>query len=436
MTSSVFPVSSDGSSVERFSFGLARRLLHWSPVVILLFPQGTQQRTGLPEAVVACYALLTTALVLLASVGANVPLGVRRPALHPALLLLLAYLLVVSPCWALMHGASALTVLFTSIGFAFLATHYLVALTHGGPDDAHTLGRNMIIAACLVAVLIMVVGGAPNNSESGRATGIDGVRTLIYPVMPMGAVAAFTLLLFSRRHRAQYGLAFLLCTLAAVLTVTRAMVLTLLVGCVLAILATPFVREAGKGGKAGGGMGALLRAVLILGAGTLASTPWWGTWAQRISPDSVGDVGTIVGRFEEIMAFLQAFDDSPLLGRGIGSRIFDSQSIDLSLQLQGLTVPHNHLAFFAGTTGLVGLILYYWVVVGAPVRLCVATLRGRVSANDAPMALALGLAGLVGIAFTLASTTYSTLSYNLVLSIVIFASRTFPVDRPSPGAPS
>jgi hypothetical protein len=248
----------------------------------------------------------------------------------------------------------------------------------------------------------------------------------MYPILPMGAVAAFTLLLFGHQHRPRYGLAFLLCSLAAVLTVTRAMVLVMLVGCILAILSTPFVRAAGR---QGGGMGAVIRAVLILAAGAFASTPWWGTWAQRISPDSTEDIGTLVGRLQEIEAFLQAFYGSPLLGRGLGSRIYNFESIDLALQLGGLTLPHNHLAFFAGTTGLVGIVLYYSVVLSAPLRLCMSALRGRVSPEHGPMALALGLAGLVGIAFTLSSTTYSTLSYNLTLSIVIFASRTLPVDR-------
>jgi len=430
MTASVTPVQSDAVA-RSTAFALARRLLHWSPVVILAFPQGTRQRSGVFEAIVAGFMLVTTLLVLLASLGTDVPLGVRRRALHPALLVLLLYLLVVSPCVALVNGASPLTVLYTSIGFAFLATHYLLALAHAGPEDAHTLGLSTIVAACVVALLIVVVGGAPNGADTGRATGIDGARTLIYPVMPMGAVAAFTLLLFARRHRPRYAIAFVLCSLAAVLTVTRALLLALLVGCVLAVLATPFVRTVGK---QGGGTAALLRAVLILAAVGLASAPWWATWAQRISPDSAEDLGTIVGRFEEIAAFLQAFSDSPLLGRGIGSRIFNPESIDLALRLDGLTVPHNHLAFFAATTGVVGMALYYWVVVGAPLRLCMAVLRGRVSRADAPMALALGLAGLVGLAFTLSSTTYSTLSYNLALSTVIFASRTLPSDRPVRGA--
>ncbi len=412
------------------SFNLARRLLHWSPVVLLLFPQGTKQRNGIPEAIVACFTLVTLALVFFASIDAAVPLGLRRRALHPMLLLLLLYLLVLSPCWALVHGAAPFTVLVTVIGFAFLGAHHLLALSRAGRNDAHVLGNNIVVAACVVALLIITVGGAPEGAQTSRATGIasGGARTLMYPILPMGAVAAFTLLLFARHLRARYGLAFLLCTVAAVLTVTRAMILTMLAGCVLAVLATPFIRTAATQGHR---LGALLRAVLIMGTGTLASVPWWSTWAERISPDSVDSVGTIVGRFEEISAFLLAFVDSPLLGRGIGSRIFNSESIDLALRLEGLTLPHNHLAFFAGTTGILGLVLYYWVVLSAPFGLCMAVLRRRVPLADAPMSLALGLAGLVGVAFTLSSTTYSTMSYNLALSIVIFASRTFPLDRPA-----
>jgi O-antigen ligase len=416
-------VAPPGSKVPGARVVLAHRLLRWSPVVVLLFPQGTIQRSGLPEATVAAYLLITTLLVLFTSVATDVPLGLRRRTLHPTLLLLLVYLLILSPCWALANGAVPLTVLFTAIGFGFLAVHYLLALSHAGREEVQAMGRSTIFAACVVAVLIVFVGSAPVGSESGRATGIAGARTLIYPILPMGAVAAFTLFLLEQRHRPRYGFAFLLCSLAAVLTVTRSMLLTILAGCLLAVLAVPFVRGGGKEG-----MAALRRAVSILVAGALASTPWWGIWAKRVSPDSVEDVMTIVGRVEEIAAFKEAFIESPLVGRGIGARIISPQSYDFLLSMQGLTVPHNHLAFFAGTTGLVGMVLYYFVVVGAPVRLLLKALRRRIPPTDVPMALALGLAGLVGVAFTLASTTYSTFSYNLSLATVIFASRILPLD--------
>ena len=85
---------------------------------------------------------------------------------------------------------------------------------------------------------------------------------------------------------------------------------------------------------------------------------------------------------------------------------------------------HSHLFFLAGTTGVVGLVLYYSLLAAALVTIW--RQAKKAAGNLQQLCLLSGLAGatVAGVVFTLTSTTFTTLSYNLFLAIVIFASRT------------
>jgi O-antigen ligase len=146
------------------------------------------------------------------------------------------------------------------------------------------------------------------------------------------------------------------------------------------------------------------------------------SWEARLDPSVAGNSGTVIGRVDEIRAFLAAFRESPVLGKGLGYRFSDPGSFDFSLAF-GIFVPHNHFAFVAGTMGIVGLALYYGVLVSAWRRSRAISKRRNLDPEYRRTMIALVASLGTGFLFTLSSTSFTTLSYNLLIAVIVFASR-------------
>ena len=95
-------------------------------------------------------------------------------------------------------------------------------------------------------------------------------------------------------------------------------------------------------------------------------------------------------------------------------------SIDMVLNTNGLTVPHNQLAFWLGAGGLIGVLLYY----SLHVRFLVGALRLiRSPTTDARLAwdfIGLVAAVAAGLLFTLTTTLYTAVSYNVFLGAAFY----------------
>jgi O-antigen ligase len=233
-----------------------------------------------------------------------------------------------------------------------------------------------------------------------------GVLTLAYALTaPRG-----------RRARVAAGAAALM-FVAILMTVTRAMLLAYLVGALLSTVLlfrrSPRSLRAMMGRRILSGL--LISAVLAL--------PFVEQWMDRVNPASVDDVGTILGRLDEYTAFFHAFVSSPVLGQGMGHLATYPSDFDFILRDEGITVSHSHLFFFAGTTGIVGVLLYYALLGIALMRLW---RRTRAAAETANLTAVAGMAGagVAGILFTLTSTTFTTLSYNLFLAVLVYCAWT------------
>jgi O-antigen ligase len=200
---------------------------------------------------------------------------------------------------------------------------------------------------------------------------------------------------------------------AIVVTVTRGMLLAYLLG----VAATVTSLSYGSGAKQRGVMRKRTAIALLLIC-VLYST-FLTQWMERFDLEREADLGTILGRADEYTAFLEAFISSPVLGKGIGYVAVFPSKFDFTLRDRGITVPHNHLVFFAGTTGIVGMLLYYGVLGATLARLWRAS--RQVDEDDVSLALLAGMIGALisGVAFTLTSTTFTTLSYNLFLAVII-----------------
>jgi O-antigen ligase len=198
------------------------------------------------------------------------------------------------------------------------------------------------------------------------------------------------------------------------MTVTRAMLLAYAAGGTLVVwqLASRGVNRRQRR--------RMVRIIAVLAiAFIVLALPFAESWLGRIDPESVGDVATILGRLDEYAAFVEGFLDSPIFGRGLGHSFIYPSLFDLTLSEVGITVCHNHFFFLAGTTGLVGIALYYSVFVVGMVRhwrVANGTSLGRETQGYVIGSLGAALAGML---FTLSSTTFTTLSYNLFLAIFL-----------------
>lgn len=400
----------------------AHALLLGLPLVVLIVPQGTTVRTLVPELAFVLYLLATCLLCAVQGAWLAPALAVRRRQFQPFLLVTLTYFLLLNPLWSLWQGNAPGRVAMTVLPFVMLGLSYALALLR--PSGAFVVQLVGMLAWSgvmlgLVVVANYLLGGADAGQQ--RSTGIEGVGTLTLPLLPMAGVLLIARALQVPPGRALVlnGGAAMLMLVAIVMTITRAMLAAYLLGMLVAVLL--MLRHAQRP----------LRRQIVqrLAAGLLlallASLPMLAPWLERLDPASEGDIGTILGRIDEYTAFWTAFTDSPVLGRGVGYLATYPSDFDWTLRDSGITVCHSHFFFLAGTGGIVGMALYYGLLGTALLRL-LHRLPAAARRATSRLATAAGLGGAVvaGIAFTLTSTTFTALSYNLFLGVFLIAATT------------
>lgn len=407
---------------------IGRALLLLFPLVVLLFPQGTVTRSGASEALVAGFLALAGLMALLErGFGATLPRQGMALTNLP-LLALLAYLLVVNPYLSWLRGNDPSLILVTTVPFIMLGAYYLFVVAALEERHVGVFLDVTLLAALVLSGLFWWVGLSGGYLLSGDRVAViegGGQRALSYPVLAMGGTIAFVrgLVATSAPRRVGYSLSFLAILSAVMLGVTRAMLGALLIGCLTALVVLGIALRGRRLAVLGG---ALIAAAL----GAVVFLPFLGKWQGRLSAETLESSTTIVGRVEELRVFGEGFLASPVIGQGIGHQFADPSSLDLVLATVGLALPHSHVAFVAGSMGLIGLLLYYGVIGAALVR--AARLMARLRSQPEEFAVLLALsAGLgTGLLFTLTSTTYTALSYNYYLAFALFALR-LPWERPA-----
>ncbi|MGQ0703332.1 MAG: O-antigen ligase family protein [Gemmatimonadales bacterium] len=401
---------------------IARALLVTFAVVVLLFPQGTITRSGTAEALVAGFLAVTALVALLERSFAPAPQRRWQPLglLHPMLLALVVYLLALNPYLSWLQGNDPGLITRTTVPFVILCAYYLLVLARIAEREVAWFLDATLVGTVLLCASIWWVS-LSQGAGLERVTVIEagGQRTLIYPLLAIGGTVAFTRLLGDQRwpRRLAAGVVFLFALSAILLTVTRAMLAALLIGCLASLGALALVR---RGRQL---VGVLASAVAATVVGLALVPPFLTRWEARLSSENLEGISTLVGRVEEFRAFWTEFRQSPLTGQGLGHQFGDPTSSDIGLATVGLTLPHNHLAFVAGTLGVVGLVLYYGVLVGALGRGARLLHRWRREPQVYTLILAI-LAGLgAGLTFTMASTTYTALSYNYFVAFAVYALR-------------
>jgi hypothetical protein len=204
------------------------------------------------------------------------------------------------------------------------------------------------------------------------------------------------------------------------------MLLSFLLGCVVTFFL--IYRRADTPTRQGIGRALVLGLILTIAIGA----PMLGSWLDRLDPANAGDVGTILGRFDEYSAFFEGFAAAPLLGQGMGHLFTYPSDFDWTLRDVGITVCHSHLFFILGTCGLVGAGLYYTLLASTLWRL--VRHAGRRHQDITSVGVLAGAAGsfVTGVVYTLTSTTFTALSYNLVLAVLMLAAHTRWVEAGPP----
>jgi hypothetical protein len=399
----------------------ADQLLLLLPLVVLIVPQGTITRTFFPETAFAAFLVVTALTVFVRSALKGQFLSFPRSKINGPLLLLLAYLLLLNPLLSFVYGNEVQRVVITALPFLLLIVYYLISVER----FSVTQTKRLVLAFGLSGVVnsAVVVGNyfvGDTSAVGMRSTVIEGSRTLTLPLIPMTGVLFFSLLLTARHARSVLIFTVLaaVCVVAILMTVTRAMLLAYGVGAVLVLWMLIIGKSDGCQRRR-----ALARLGFFAVAIVFLALPFVAPWLSRLDAGSEGDVATILGRFDEYAAFLEGFFHSPIFGVGLGHLFVYPSAFDLTLSEQGITVAHSHFFFLAGTTGLVGVLLYY-TVIGIGIARHWKSSK-KVWKEDGTKGYVIGLLGaaVAGLLFTLTSTTFTTLSYNLFLAIFLHSSR-------------
>src|SRR5262245_862636 len=97
------------------------------PILVLIVPQGTVERSLVPESAFVLLLLLTVTLVLAQSGFRSPSYSIRADYANPLMLLTLTYFLLLNPAWSFLSGNDFVKITMTAIPFVLLGTHYLIA---------------------------------------------------------------------------------------------------------------------------------------------------------------------------------------------------------------------------------------------------------------------------------------------------------------------
>lgn len=399
---------------------LVQKLHLVAPLVVLIVPHGTTYRTGTPEGIFLgfMFLVLVGSLAYSATVNRSFSISAEYSGgLYAALTL---YVCFANPIISVGRGNDFRIIFQTAIPFLMLGAYYLLALVRLRGNQLISLVDSVALSGVAFAgYMIYEFIVATGFDLSGRFAGMEN-RAFSLPILTMSAVIVTTYAAMAAdRGKARLWTACLVLLLGAIfITVTRALLLSYLVGfgsAYVLLRSSLSLKERRRIRR---------RIAGLIGLAVIIALPFLGEWINRLSSSEGDPIQTALGRIDEYKAFTGAFLESPVFGAGIGARISQESWHDLTLAEVGITLCHSHFFFFIGTTGVVGVLLYNWVILDALKKLARRRLE---AAGDPPFqAIYFGMFGAViaGYTFTLTSTTYSILSYNLAIAVAYYLATT------------
>lgn len=406
-------MASDTVSTQR---RLVTSLLMAMPIAVLLVPQGVQEgRTWVLETIFVTVCLLGAFFVILRWQLMQRVAQVRYA--NALLLICLAYLVVINPMWSLLRGNSPGTIATTVLPFALLGLYYVFALHRMNERETRSMIGALAVSGLLLgAVVILNFFFGDLTDYDMRSAQIEGDRNLALPLLAMAGVLSLAYALVLRTSILAL-LSFIstgVIVVAILMTVTRGLLIAFVIGAgATFVLLLASTRKATR-----------LRILgrTFLGVAVLAALalPFAAQWLERLDPADEQDLVTITGRLDEYAAFFNAFLTSPVIGVGMGQIIVDPSSFVYPLGFEGIARCHSHLFFFLATTGIVGLCLYYALTGAAFVKLWKQCRRATGHVSEQAAAAGLFGAGVAGFVYTMSTTMFNTLSYNIFWAVILY----------------
>lgn len=265
------------------------------------------------------------------------------------------------------------------------------------------LARPLLLVLGALGAAFALYGLVLFASAPVRLTSTD--TRMLLPWSAAGAVVwtAWVLRPGARLRGAALGLA-VLCAVGVLLSMTRGLIAATAAGVVVVALHAAWRGRVRVWVPAAFAVAAGLVAWVELPALSVGGVPM-GVYALR----RLTDTGTIGERWTEILAALDVWKHSPVLGQGLGFR-YESSGV-LGYRGESVAYTHNAPAYFLMTGGVVGLLLYAGLYV-APLR---RLFDSRATVWQVAAVGALVCLGL----YSLTSGAFRLFQFNLILGITL-----------------
>ena len=379
------------------------------------FPQGSSNRYWIAESFFIATLILGIALLAI-SISYDKKITLNKIDL--VVIFLLLYMIICNPLISVIKGSSIENILLISLPFLLIGSYFLFKHFISSIKEYHLISNLFVV--CAITICIGVYYSYLNIgiglSSFSRPTGIEGVMTFTLPILPIACVMTFSRVLTSLTKRKLFInlILFVFIFIAILLTETRGLFLSSLSGILLFLIF--FVFQAPKGQQ--------LKAYFLVGflfINIVAFTILFGIGLlERFVDEGDREIVTILGRLDEFNAFYNGFQENKIFGKGLGSVFEGYSEFDLSLNLDGLTTCHSHLFFILGTTGIVGAILYY-VPIFLSIYILLIKPNSKINKLFNSELQIVACAFSAGFIFTLSSTTFNSVVYNLFLGFLLYS---------------
>ena len=401
------------------SFRLSNFYLYL-PILAVLFPQGTTSRDWIFEGIFFLFLLLSIIFSLILQRKAQGK--IKKFELNYVLIMFLLYFAVFNPVISMLNYSSFTAIVITALPFTLLGFYYLFFLARFNNLFIKNFINFLVISGVINSLFIFYVSILNGYSDSEyRSTQIEGIRTLTLPIMPISAtiVSIWALAENNKKLFYLYSFTSMLILSALMLTQTRGMLLAFLAGLIFSIFY--LTKKFFKGKK----IRIFSRLIFVIFLGFLVLSPILLRLLLRFDINDTSSLGTILGRIDEYIIFFNGFLSSPIFGQGLGHIFQGYSAYDMTLYTKGITICHGHPFFFLGTTGIVGFSLYYLLIAQAFFSLSSKKLFIAVNERYQIIIISLNCGLIAGFIFTLSSTTFNSMSYNLFLAFYIFCAAYF-----------
>ena len=393
-------------------------LISWLPIASTIVPQGTLVRYYIGEIIFLLFFAFTFFLAIISIFQVRKAIVIKTPKIMNTILRYILYIFLINFPLALIAGNSFQGIFIGLLPSLCLTYSYLLINCKTKEFIIPKILNNFQLSGLLISFIIITsyffIGIDP---DLGRITQLKGIGILVLPIILIAGSIIFSKIIIETKKSKKVLLTvqFILVCFSVLLTGTRALIVSLLIGCISNYIF--FAKKSNLKFNVGN-----IFFILIILA-TLAFNSNY--FLSRFNLGEIENLLTGLGRIEEYYAFFDSFKISPIIGKGIGAIISRENLFDSAL-VEGITIPHSHFFYHLGITGIVGIVFYYHIFLRI-----FNHLNNIKKFKNSDMALCYGsiLGGITSsFIFTLTSTTFNSPSYCLFISFSYYCIYIFEKD--------